>query len=179
MLIDSSMPWAAKRWSDLGLQTLPAPCSTCVIAEQDAPYVVVDANNVDAFCGEDPDCFGSDQTCRARYQYDAHPLPLREACEHRLDASNISWSTVSTGRDGDPSIACVTVLASVNRKPDESKRQCGVAPLSLCRIPGSYSARSAGQGLLLRSNDTIGRRPIRRNPRYFCTAYGSPLTRGK
>jgi hypothetical protein len=58
----------------LGLQSLPTPRSTCVIAEQDAPHVVVDADNVEAFCGEKPDGFSSDQPGRAGYQYDAHIL---------------------------------------------------------------------------------------------------------
>src|SRR6516162_9639463 len=56
----------------LGLQSLPTPCSTCVIAEQDAPHVIVDADNIEAFGGEKPDGFSSDQPGRTRHQYDAH-----------------------------------------------------------------------------------------------------------
>jgi hypothetical protein len=72
---------------DLSLQSLPTPCSTCVIAEEDASHVVVDADNVEAFCGEKPDGFGSHQPGRARYQYDAHLLLPRKVREQGSSSS--------------------------------------------------------------------------------------------
>src|SRR6266851_8817723 len=64
---------------DFGLQSLPAPCGAGIVTEQDAPHIVVDAHNVETYCGEEPDSFGADQPGRASYHYDAHPLPPIEA----------------------------------------------------------------------------------------------------
>ena len=57
---------------DLDFEALPAPRGARLVAEKDAPHVVVDADDVEPLGREKAHRFGPNQSCRSRYHYHAH-----------------------------------------------------------------------------------------------------------
>ena len=102
------------------LEPFPSPRRAAVVAEEIAPHVVVDADDVEALAGEEPRRLGSDEAGRAGDDYDRHalswrvPSPKIGSSTDRLsfNHANTSSSVVSMVRVGDQPMAPVTSVLS-------------------------------------------------------------------
>src|SRR6267378_7159531 len=81
---------------DLDLEPLAAPRRARVIAEEDAPHVVVDADDIEPLRRQEADRLGPDQPGRSRYNNHAHFLrsPAASLFKHRFDRRPMSAESI-------------------------------------------------------------------------------------